>query len=284
MNETAFVIDSNGVELPAVLHAGAAGASTGVIVVVGGPQYRVGSHRQFVLLARSLAAAGVPVLRFDYRGMGDAGGDDVGFEGAGPDIRAAVDAFTERVPGLTGVVLWGLCDAASASLFYAPGDRRVTGLVLLNPWVRTDSGEARAYLTHYYGGRLASGETWRRLFRGDIRVLDAVRSVLGLARRAFRSARPADAAPSLPDRMRAGLEAFQGRVLLVISGQDLTAAEFLDVVQGCPRWQQALDRPTVRRVDLPEANHTFSTAAHRDRVAEATREWLFGDTEQGGAG
>ena len=30
---------------------------TGVVVIVGGPQYRVGSHRQFVLLARSLADA-----------------------------------------------------------------------------------------------------------------------------------------------------------------------------------------------------------------------------------
>ena len=45
-------------------------ADTGVIVIVGGPQYRVGSHRQFVLLSRALAAAGYAVLRFDYRGMG----------------------------------------------------------------------------------------------------------------------------------------------------------------------------------------------------------------------
>jgi dipeptidyl aminopeptidase/acylaminoacyl peptidase len=35
-------------------------AQTGVVVVVGGPQYRVGSHRQFVLLSRELAAAGYP--------------------------------------------------------------------------------------------------------------------------------------------------------------------------------------------------------------------------------
>ena len=41
-----------------------------VIIVVGGPQYRVGSHRQFVLLARSLAEQGILALRFDYTGMG----------------------------------------------------------------------------------------------------------------------------------------------------------------------------------------------------------------------
>ena len=33
----------------------------GMLVVVGGPQYRVGSHRQFLLLSRKVAAAGFPV-------------------------------------------------------------------------------------------------------------------------------------------------------------------------------------------------------------------------------
>ena len=45
-----------------------------VVVIVGGPQYRVGSHRQFLLLSRALASAGFAVLRFDYRGMGDSPG------------------------------------------------------------------------------------------------------------------------------------------------------------------------------------------------------------------
>ena len=44
--------------------------ATGVLIAVGGPQYRLGCHRQFLLLARALAKAGYPVMRFDYRGMG----------------------------------------------------------------------------------------------------------------------------------------------------------------------------------------------------------------------
>ena len=48
--------------------------------MVGGPQYRVGSHRQFTLMARAFAAAGYPVLRFDYRGIGDSEGESRGFE------------------------------------------------------------------------------------------------------------------------------------------------------------------------------------------------------------
>ena len=36
----------------------AAAAQCGVLVLVGGPQYRVGSHRQFALMAHRLALAG----------------------------------------------------------------------------------------------------------------------------------------------------------------------------------------------------------------------------------
>ena len=42
-----------------------------VVIVVGGPKYGVGSHRQFVTTARYVAAAGYPVLRFDYPSKGD---------------------------------------------------------------------------------------------------------------------------------------------------------------------------------------------------------------------
>ena len=46
-------------------------SEVGVLIVVGGPQYRVGCHRQFLLLARRAAAAGYPVFRFVYRGVGE---------------------------------------------------------------------------------------------------------------------------------------------------------------------------------------------------------------------
>ena len=63
--------------------------NTGVVIVVGGAQYRVGSHRQFVQMARLLAAAGYPVLRFDFPGMGDSPGAPVAFEDSAPHIAAA---------------------------------------------------------------------------------------------------------------------------------------------------------------------------------------------------
>jgi exosortase A-associated hydrolase 1 len=156
-----------------------------VLVVVGGPQYRVGSHRQFVQLGRELAQAGWPVFRFDVRGMGDSTGTFQGFERLAPDIGAAVDAFYATVPGLKRVVLWGLCDGASAALLYLErADPRVGGLVLLNPWVRSAHTLAQAQVSGYYARRAIDPATWRALLRGAI----SVGSLLDFARALIRAA------------------------------------------------------------------------------------------------
>lgn len=282
MQEAAVVFGPAGEEMLGILHAGAPHARRGVLVVVGGPQYRVGSHRQFLLLARHLARDGVSVLRFDYRGMGDSGGARRDFEAVSEDIRMAIDAFIERSPGLDEVVIWGLCDAAAAALMYAGGDRRVAGLVLLNPWVRTEEGIARAYLRHYYLQRLASPGFWAGLLRGRFNPMASARSLWGMIARAGgrgpepvredAGAVPADA--PLPVRMAAGWRRFPGPILVILSGDDLTAAEFRDVAATSPAWRGLLEEPRVTVRELPGANHTFSRAEWRDRVADWTSSWV----------
>ena len=270
--------DCGGATLHGVLHRPDTIGARGVVLVVGGPQYRIGGHRQFVLLARALADAGVVVLRFDYRGMGDSDGEARTFEAIAADIRAAIDELRRLVPAIREVVLWGLCDAASAALQYAPSDRRVCGLVLLNPWVRTEQGLAQTYLKHYYGQRLLDPSLWRRLLKGEFSVTTALRSLSGDIRRSISggnaAAQQSSAALPLPQRMLQGWQQFSGRVLLVLSGDDITAGEFKNVVAGSPEWRRLLAAPGVERRDLAGANHTFSTRAWRDQVAAWTRDWL----------
>jgi exosortase A-associated hydrolase 1 len=253
----------------------AAPAARGVLIIVGGPQYRVGSHRQFALLARHLAAHGIAALRFDYRGMGDSDGEERDFERVADDIRAALDAFLTAVPSLTDIVLWGLCDGASAAAMYAPHDARVGGLVLLNPWVRTDDGVARTQLKHHYRDRLRDPAFWRKVARGQFDYAGSLKSMLGLVRTAL-APRPvaADAPAPLPERMRQGLHAFRGRTLLVIGGADLTGREFCDVAGSTPAWKRLVDTPRVTWRRLEDADHTFSRRAWRDQVAEWTREFV----------
>jgi exosortase A-associated hydrolase 1 len=242
----------------------------GVLIVVGGPQYRAGSHRHFVLLATDLAAQGYAVMRFDYRGMGDSTGEPRTFENVGQDLRAAVDHFLSAVPEVSEVAIWGLCDAASATLFYAHQDARVTGIILVNPWIRTAHGEARAYLKHYYLRHAFSAAPWVKLVRGEFE--------LGASATSFvRNLRTANTGSNgtLPERMADALARFKGWALLITAGNDLTAKEFLDAAAASPRWRKLLRVPRVAQHSLPEATHTFARREWRDQVTRWTSEWLL---------
>jgi exosortase A-associated hydrolase 1 len=283
MAELAVSFDCEGETLIGIAHLPEVPARVGVLIVVGGPQYRVGSHRQFVMLGRHLAEQGVAAFRFDYRGIGDGSGPARDFLGVGPDIRAALDAFLRESRSLERIYIWGLCDAASAALLYAHGDERVTGLVLCNPWVRTESTYAQAIVKSYYAKQLLSAAFWSRLVTGKLDLRKSLSSLVENLRRGFarggagavRAAdAPASAPAPFPQRMLAGLQAFDGPVLLILSGNDLTAAEFDTLVRGDRAWSKALRKKSAVVRRLEAANHTFSTHAWREEVAAWTLEWV----------
>jgi exosortase A-associated hydrolase 1 len=256
----------------------AAGTETALIIVVGGPQYRVGSHRQFTLLARALAAGGVPTARFDYRGMGDSSGPLFAFDAVSADIEAAINAVQRARPSVRDVVLWGLCDGASAALLYVHErrDPRVRGMCLVNPWVRSAQSLAQTHIRHYYWDRIRQPDFWRKLVHG------------GIARRAFgelaqnvrvflqRKGEVSTREVALPfqRRMAQAWQTYDGPILLVLSGDDYVAREFGEQVRHDVGWRGALERRGVTRLDLAAANHTFSDPVDARKVEAATLEWL----------
>jgi len=278
VEERALSFPCAGAWLYGVLSLPAQAAARGILIVVGGPQVRTGSHRQFTLLARSLAQAGFPVMRFDYRGMGDSEGDRRDFEQVRDDLRAALDCFFMQVPGMRDVALWGLCDGASAAAMYAPGDARIAGVALLNPWVRTEQGAAKATLKHYYRARLLDPGLWKKIASGRFDAGQAARSFASSLRSAFGAGQPAapDSAPEpdLPGRMHAALQAFRGKMLVMLSGADLTAQEFAGLASGSRDWQRLLDGPAVTRHTLEGADHTCSRREWHEQVAGWTADWL----------
>lgn len=290
--ESALTFTCDGESLVGVVSEPEDRALQGVLIVVGGPQYRAGSHRQFTLLARHLAHSGIPTMRFDYRGMGDSDGEARSFEQITPDIRSAIDAFIAWAPYLEEIVLWGLCDAASAIMFYAHTDARVRGITLVNPWVRTAEGLAKARIRHYYTARFINPSFWRKLVMGDFRFSDSLKDLLtalqhSLSPRLLKSRRipiteedPTPPIAPLPDRMQAGLARFKGDVLLILSGRDLVAGEFEDTIRTSPKWRTLLGRKGIEIHRLPMADHTFSRAQWSDHVAEVTTRWVQSGSER----
>lgn len=275
-NEQPISFDCAAQRLLGILHSpGNAIGDTGLLLVVGGPQYRVGSHRQFVLLARWLAATGIPVFRFDYRGMGDSSGERRDFSDISDDIHAAIATFLEHATGVRQVVLWGLCDAATANAFYAVSDPRVIGQIALNPWVRTDEGEAQAFIKHYYFQRVLSPAFWRKVVARQFDIGRAVRDFvrkLGQSRAAGISSQQ-DNRP-LPPRLRDAQLAYTGPTLLILSGQDLTAKEYEMRVAESAEWQRWMTSYRVTLARLAEADHSFSRALWRDQVAALSGDWI----------
>lgn len=276
----AVTLDCNGSRLVGIFELPERSSDIAVIIVVGGPQYRIGSHRQFVLLARRLAREGIPSLRFDHRGFGDSEGSST-FEETGPDIRSAIDAVQEQLPGVRRVIIWGLCDAASAAMMYADTDDRVAGLVVLNPWVRSDESLARSMLGSYYRSRLFQRDFWRKVFRGGVDYSRAIRGLIRNIGTALRSAEP-NVTPDDSEiekmpfqvRMLDGVKRFNGKVLLILSGEDITAREFEHLLKTNRQWRRCFNKNNVSIEKIAEDNHTFSRREWSEQVERWTLEWI----------
>jgi exosortase A-associated hydrolase 1 len=223
-----------------------------------------------VLLTRELASRGIACMRFDYRGLGDATGAALSFDATAPDIRSAIDTFLAHVPGIERIVLWGLCDGATAACLYSPLDSRVRGMVLLNPWVRTPTIEARTMLRHHYLKRLLDLEFWSRLLRGRVALGAAVAGLARYARDSLAGrwyAGSADAGDALPDAMARCLARSKTSFAIGLSGRDYVAREFEQAMSRA-RWAALIKGPRVLGIECwPLADHTFSSWTWRDPIA-----------------
>lgn len=249
----------------------------GVVIVVGGPQYRAGSHRLFVRLARRLADEGYPTLRFDARGMGDSTGEPRSFEQLDDDIRAAIGGLVERQPSVRRVVLWGLCDGASACLLYLDGtaDPRVAGLCLLNPWVRSEQSKARTYIRHYYRARLLDPKVWLKALRGGL-APGAIRDAITALRRTISPSASGASTNCIAfqQRMARAWSDFHGKLLLLLSDNDYTAHEFMDTLHNAPDWKAAVKQRSPESLTLTGSDHTVSAQAAFEQAANAMHSWL----------
>ena len=174
-------------------------------------------------MARQLAEQKINVLRFDYRGMGDSNGDTT-FDHSQPDVQCAIDTFITENPDVKDLYILGLCDGATAGLFSSIGDKRVCGLILINPWLRTAEGQANAFIKSYYSEKIFNIEFYKNLLIGKVKVIQSLRSFfenLLLSRKLNEKSDNNKAnTESLPSKVFLSLSKFSGRVLIILSEDD----------------------------------------------------------------
>ena len=147
------------------------------VLLNAGALRHIGANRMWVETARRWAARGVPTLRVDLAGIGDADGDAGALEeDEGLYIPRYVGQTHEVLEALEArglparFVLAGLCSGAYWALHAALEDERVCGAFMINPralfWDWTIGGlrDARNVRKALRPG------TWRKLIEGQITV------------------------------------------------------------------------------------------------------------------
>jgi exosortase A-associated hydrolase 1 len=187
----------------------------GLIIVTGGTQTRIGSHRMFERLAGQVAAAGYPCFRFDRRAVGDSEGEEPGYRGSMADLSAAVSAFRAECPHLQRVVGFGLCDGATALALFG-AEAGVDSVLLANPWfVETEAGAPpAAAIKRHYRDQLMSLAGWKRLLGGSVSYKKLFKGMMKVV-----APPPAD----LAGEVAASLRSHGLPVELVLARKDATA-------------------------------------------------------------
>jgi hypothetical protein len=245
-----------------------------VVILNTGIAHRVGHHRMYVKMARELAALGHLAFRFDLSGIGDSAsrGDSLNpIETHQADVSQALDWLTASCD-VNEAVLIGLCTGAEIALKYGHSDKRVIGLVLLDP---TIPPTARFY-AHYIGRRLSQLRSWWSFVSGRGRVFEHLSE---RARLAFGAA-PAQSESAADHRIRNELEQLYLKslnrklnVLIVVTGGPLEGRQsyreqLFDALPNVP-FQGWVSLEYFR-----DADHTFTSESARARLHQLVLGWI----------
>ncbi len=248
--------------------AGVPLAPVTAVLLNAGAQRRIGPNRMWVETARRWARRGVPTLRLDLSGFGDAAGDARRYTDVAElyvpelvtQVRSVLDALAGG--GLPGdFALGGLCSGAYWAFHTALEDPRTTAALMLNPRVLywqpgiDEEREARKAI------KALQRESWRRLVRGEISLVHIPVIARALARRAraapgrWRAKRDA-----LPDPLPGALDTLEQRgvqSLLAFSDEEPLQEE----LARDGHLARLEDWPSLRLAELPGGVHTLRPLA-----------------------
>lgn len=263
--------------LPGILAepAGRPAAPLCAVFLNAGALRRIGPGRMWVDMARGWAERGVPTLRMDLEGIGEADGDGTPYrETAALYVPRFVDQTVAALDELAArglpprFVLVGLCSGAYWSFHTAVRDDRVSAAFLINPrvlfWDQTieDSRAARKATEVFHGS------SWRKLLRGDVpisRVGSVARTGIAAALRPRALATTRKRHRQELDQALARLSASDTRLLLAFGGNEPLHYE----LARDGRFEEFAGHPGIDLVSLPGSDHTLRPiSTQRDARAQ----------------
>ena len=163
-----------------------------IVLFNAGAVHHVGPNRLYVTLARNLAVLGFACFRVDLGGIGDSVLKSRLMRENHPypdtaiaDAQAVLVHLKEQF-GYTRFIAVGLCSGAHTAFHVGLtfNNDGITELVLINPltfyWVEGMSLETTRHFrdVSYYKKSARNLDSWRKLFRGNVNVINLVRVAL----------------------------------------------------------------------------------------------------------
>lgn len=236
----------------------------GLLIVSGGNEIRCGAYAGQADLAAIFAAQGIPVFRYDRRGVGDSEGTNDGFESSHDDIAAAVTAFRDAAPHMRRIVAYGNCDAATAlALFH--GGLSIDALVLANPWITETAAQddefympapnpSPAAIRARYWAKLKNPRSFNDLLTGKINLKKLMRGIV----KALVKSTPTVLAKQLAN----ALAQTAVPVRILIAKRDTTALEFVSMWFG-DEYAAARIKTNITLTSVDTASHSFADTQSR---------------------
>jgi pimeloyl-ACP methyl ester carboxylesterase len=242
-----------------------------MVMLNAGAIRRIGPNRMWVEASRRAAAQGVPTVRLDLEGIGDADGDEERFAdearfhvpGLVAQVRLALDTLEAEGYGRR-FVLAGLCSGAYWSFHAALQDERVSAAVMLNP--RAIYWDAALDASRDLRRGLLRPSSWRKVLRGEVSlariVTLAVKLPFSLPLRALRRWQQRHAGGDDVERAFDQIGDAGQQLTLIFSENEPLYEEF----EKEGRLERLQRRTNVELEQIPGRDHTLRPAESQRRA------------------
>lgn len=243
-----------------------------VISLTAGLIHHVGPHRLHVLLARSLAEAGIASLRLDQSGIGDSATRTDGLPAQEIPLREVDDAIAElERRGFSRFVLFGICSGAMHALRAANGNPKIAGLVLVN--TGSDDGHAevdsQAAAQFYLRQSIRNPNAWKNLLTGKVRYSLLFNTLFSVTADKIR--RKSKPRTSIEENLRAMLEPYARQGTSILSVMSDRHAQYYQIYEDAYR---KLQSRWFTSLIFPQTDHLFTSLEFQQQLIDQVCAWV----------